>query len=642
MAGTSLFGIGVSALRAFQSGLDTTGQNIANVNTPYYSRQEAMFEQRPPQFSAAGVYVGSGVDVQDIRRIYDQFVVNQVQNGTSTFQQTDTYYSFATQVDNLMADEQSGLTPGLQNFFNAVQEVANDPTSTAARQVLLTEGQSLVSRFRYLYDRLEAIRADANGRIAGFVDEINGLADSLAKINQDIVIATGRANGKTPNDLLDQRDALLGKLSELVAVRTVAQDDGSLNVFIGNGQALVVGNRANRLSADPLGLDVTEPDISIDNNGTLVRITDHITGGKLGGVLAFRGEILDRAENALGRVAAGLAADFNARHRLGMDLNGALGQDFFRAPAPEVIAATGNAGTPVTVTISDTNQLTIDDYELRYDGANWTFYRVSDNQVVPHTGTGTAVDPFVVNGISVVLGGGYAAGDRFLIRPVRQAARDIDTRLTDPREIAAAGAVTADTPVTNVGSGLIGSPTVLDATDPNLLNNVTITFTSPTTFDVFDNTTATPLAVGVAYNPADPADVLAYNGWQVELSGAPATGDSFTVRGNAGGVGDNRNALALAGLQQAQVLAGGTATYSDAYNEMIGDVGTSTRRAEITSQAQKKLLDDAIRTREGISGVNLDEEAANLLKFQQAYQAAAQVIATADSLFQTLIDAVRR
>jgi flagellar hook-associated protein 1 FlgK len=637
--GSGLFGIGVSGLQSFQTALNTTGHNIANVNTEYYSRQETLFEQRLPQNLGNG-FIGTGVEVTDIRRRYDQFVVGQVQTSTSAFEQTNNYYNLASQVDNLLADPQVGLTPGLENFFNAVQEVSNDPTSIAARQVMLTESESLIDRFSYLYDRLDNLRSDSNNQIDSYVAEINSLAESIADLNDDIVIATGRSSGATPNDLLDQRDALIGKLSELVSVRTLDQDDGSTSVFIGNGQPLVLGKDASQLSSQATGIDPFNRDISIVNNGIPVPITEFITGGKLGGVLEFRDGMLNEAQNSIGRIAVGLATDFNLQHRAGMDLDGDINQAYFSEPAPEVLPATTNTGT-LAVSISDTSQLTLDDYNMTYTGAAWEVRRVSDQQLVSFTGTGTVVDPIVFKGVSVEVTSAAAAGDEYLIRPTRVAARDVGTLLRDPRDIAAAGAVISEAGSTNTGSAQATLPDTVDVTNPALLNTVQITFTSPTTFDVFDVTAGVNLATGVTYDPADPADTVSYNGWSFDLSGAAATGDSFEVSSNAGGVGDNRNALALAGLQDAGTLAGGNATYSESYNQLVGSVGVQTRKAEITSASQEKLLSDAISTREAISGVNLDEEAANLLRYQQAYQASAQVIATANSLFDTLLNAVR-
>jgi flagellar hook-associated protein 1 FlgK len=559
-----------------------------------------------------------------------------VQTSTSAFEQTNNYYNLASQVDNLLADPQVGLTPGLENFFNAVQEVSNDPTSIAARQVMLTESESLIDRFSYLYDRLDNLRTDSNNQIDSYVAEINSLAQSIADLNDDIVIATGRSSGATPNDLLDQRDALVGKLSELVSVRTLDQDDGSTSVFIGNGQPLVLGKDASQLSSQATGIDPFNRDISIVNNGIPVPITEFITGGKLGGVLEFRDGMLNEAQNSIGRIAVGLATDFNAQHRAGMDLDGDINLAYFSEPAPEILPATANTGT-IAVSITDTSQLTLDDYQLSIVGGNVEIRRYSDGQLLQ---TSSTAAPFTINGLTIDATSA-ANGDEYLVRPTRVAARDVGTLLRDPRDIAAAGAVISEAGSANTGSAQATLPDTVDVTNPALLNTVQITFTSPTTFDVFDVTAGVNLATGVAYDPADPADTITYNGWTFDLSGAAATGDSFEVSSNAGGVGDNRNALALAGLQDAGTLSGGNATYSESYNQLVGSVGVQTRKAEITAASQEKLLSDAISTREAISGVNLDEEAANLLRYQQAYQASAQVIATANSLFDTLLNAVR-
>jgi flagellar hook-associated protein 1 FlgK len=638
--GSGLFGIGVSGLQSFQTALNTTGHNIANVNTDGYSRQETLFEQRLPQNLGVG-FIGTGVEVTDIRRRYDQFVVGQVQNSTSAYEQTSTFYNLASQVDNLLADPQVGLSTGLENFFNAVQEVSNDPTSIAARQVMLTESESLIDRFSYLYDRLDNLRLDSNNQIDSYVAEINSLAQSIADINDDIVIATGRSSGATPNDLLDQRDALVGKLSELVSVRTLEQDDGSMSVFIGNGQPLVIGKVASQLSSQAQGIDPFNLDISIVNSGAAVPITEFITGGKLGGVLEFRDGMLNEAQNSLGRIAAGLARDFNEQHRAGYDLDGDINQAYFSEPVPEVLPATANTGT-LAVSISDTNQLTLDDYHMTYNGAAWEVRRVSDQQLVSFTGTGTAVDPIVFNGVSVEVTSAAAAGDEYLIRPTRVAARDVGTLLTDPRDVAATAGILAAPDPANTGSAEVTLPRVIDSLNLDLANPVTITYNAGVPELVV--TDGVNPAVNIPYDPATDSPVtVQYNGWELELSGVPANVDVFNVVQNPDttAIGDNRNALALAALQNAQTLVGGTATYSESYNQLVGSVGVQTRKAEITSVAQEKLLSDAISTREAISGVNLDEEAANLLRYQQAYQASAQVIATANSLFDTLLNAVR-
>lgn len=632
-----LFGTGLSALTAMQRALSTTGHNIANANTEGYSRQRVDFANRAPTVSGSG-YIGAGVDAVEVSRIYDAFVNTRVSISTSNYYREDAYLSLAVQVDDLLADSEAGLAPGLQGFFDAVQQVANDPTSVANRQVMLTEAQTLVDRFQYLNQRLEDLRDSVNSQMRSLVSEINSLAEGIAELNVDIVEAYAKGSGHPPNDLLDQRDQLVNRLAELVKVNTVEQDDGALNVFIGTGQTLVVGADLTALSVQPTGPDLDQLDIVYrSGTGATVPVTDLISGGRLGGVLAFREQVLDPAQNALGRVAVGLADAVNELHRLGMDLDGNLGDDFFVSPQPRVYPEAGNASS-LAAAYGDVAQLTTDDYELSYDGTSWTLRRVRDQQVVPLSGSGTAADPFRAEGLELVISGTPAAGDYYLLRPTRLAAAEIDVAVDNVREIAAATPVVAAADAANAGDATVSGPSVLDPTDPNLLASVDIVFDDPPTTYRINGGPA------LAYTPGADIDV---NGWRLQISGSPQAGDSFTVRSNVGGVGDNRNALALAGLQTALTLEAGasgnpTATIAGAYDQLVAEVGTKTRAAQYNAEAQATLLEQAQAQRESVSGVNLDEEAANLLRFQQAYQAAAQVVAVADNLFQTLIDAVRR
>jgi flagellar hook-associated protein 1 FlgK len=345
--------------------------------------------------------------------------------------------------------------------------------------------------------------------------------------------------------------------------------------------------------------------------------------------------MLDEAQNSLGRIAIALATDFNEQHRAGYDLDGDFNQPYFSEPIPEILPDPANAGT-LAVTITDTTQLSIDDYQVSIVAGNAEVRRYSDGQLLL---TSAAATPFTIDGITIDASAAVD-GDEFLVRPTRVAARDVSTLLNDPRDIAAAAGILADPDPANTGSAEISLPKVTDPLALTLAAPVDITYDATNLrFDVDGG------ALFVPYNPAtDAAVTIEYNGWSVDVSGVPADGDVFTIQQNPDttAVGDNRNALALGALQNALTLSGGTATYSESYNQLVGGVGVQTRKAEITSTAQEKLLSDAISTRESISGVNLDEEAANLLRFQQAYQASAQVIATADTLFQTLINAVRR
>ncbi len=365
---SDLFRIGTSALMTYQQSLSTAAHNVANVNTPGYSRQSVELSTQRPD-SMGGMYLGNGVQASAVRRAYDEFVVDQVRTSQSAFKHQETYMEMAQQVDSLLGDTETSLAAGLQDFFNAAQEVADDPTSSAARQVMLTEGQSLASRFHRLDQGLNDLGERINGQIHSTVDEINSMAAGIADLNDDIAVASSRGGGQPPSDLLDQRDALLEELSQRIAVSLIPQDSGAVNVFVGSGQPLVLENQASTLSTVPQDQDPTHLEITATGSSGDLVITDRITGGQLGGLLEMRDQVLKPSQNALGRIGIGLAAVFNQQHQKGIDLNGELGEDFFTVPQPQVTPNSDNTGSgPVVVSLNDASQLTTDDYQLSFDG----------------------------------------------------------------------------------------------------------------------------------------------------------------------------------------------------------------------------------------------------------------------------------
>ena len=552
MANTgNMLSTAVSGLQAFQRNLATIGHNISNVNTEGYSRQTVEMATRDAGVNGFG-FIGNGVDVTSITRVYDQFLFDQMTARNSSFNQLDTLQTLASGIDELLSDEDAGLNPIIQRFFNAVQDVANNPTSIPSRQVLLSDAQTLANQFQALDYRFSSLLDSTNVQLDAITKEVSSLAESIAQINQGIVIATGQAGGQPPNDLLDKRDAFVNQLSELVSVSTNHAEDGTLSVFIGSGQPLVLGVEANSLSLVPNEYDKSQMDVMFNGATSSFNIGNQLSGGKLGGLLSFRDDIVMPAQNALGRVAIGLSSTFNAQHQLGDDINGVAGGLFFNDivnTSPTALASSNNnpASGTVSVAINNTNALQASDYRLDYDGVTFSFVRLSDNTVVD-SGFTVADFPRAIasEGISLSLAGGVAAGDSFLVRPVRQGANDIGVAISSAAEIAAAGS------------------------------------------------------------------------------------------GNA--LGDNSNALALAGLQQQNVLGGGTETYQSAYASLVATVGVSTREAKVNANAQHTLYKRAVESHQSLSAVNLDEEAADLVKFQQAYQAAAQVIRVSDEVFQTLLN----
>ncbi|PKO68645.1 MAG: flagellar hook-associated protein FlgK [Betaproteobacteria bacterium HGW-Betaproteobacteria-14] len=635
--GTSIFNIGVTGLSAAQAGLLTTGHNISNATTPGFNRQQTVQSTNTPQFTGAG-FLGQGTSVVTVKRIYNQFLAAQTLSAQTRLSELNAYADQIRQIDNMLADSSSGLSSALNEFFRGVHEVAANPASIPARQSMLSTAQALAGRFQSLDGRLEEIRDGVDTQLAGTITDINSYATQIAELNQRITLAQAAGPGQPANDLLDQRDNLIAELNQQVRVTAVTDSDGSQNIFVGNGQALVIGTSAFGLTTLQSGEDASRMTVGVrlPGGGTAALPEAMVTGGTLGGLLAFRRESLDTAQNALGRIAIGLAETFNAQHRLGQDLTGALGGDFFTAPTPQVLYPTSplNGGTAVIgAAVVSANSLTASDYRLTADGGgNYTLVRLSDNATL----FAASALPQTVDGLAISLGAGAAnAGDSFLIQPTRTAAGNIAVALTDARSIAAAAPIRSSASTSNTGTGAIsaGSVNGPPPVNANLAQTVTITFDNPpTTFDVNGVGTGNP--ANVAYTAGGS---ITYNGWTIQISGTPVAGDVFTVSANSAGVSDNRNALLLAGLQTAKALAGGSASYQSAYAQIVSDVGNKAREVQVTATAQENILKQANEAQQALSGVNLDEEAANLLRYQQAYQASGKMIEIASKLFDTLL-----
>lgn len=626
-----LLSTSLSALGAFQRAINMTGNNIANANTPGYSRQVAIFATRVGQGQGSG-YIGSGVELASIKRIYDDMLGAQLQSATTGQARFEAMSTLAGRLDVLLADPSTGLNVGLQNFFNAVQDVANDPSSIPARQALLGEAEGLAQRFRTLDQRLAETETELNQGVAQSVEDINQIAASIADLNDKIALAQGRG-GQAPNDLLDQRDLLVRQLSGQIGVSTALQDDGSMNVFIGSGQTLVIGAQVNELGVQGSEFDPTRFEVVYRGTSGSTALDTGLTGGTLGGLLEFRNRLLEPTRQALGQTAVAVAQQFNAQHSAGMDLRGALGGEFFSIAAPTVLTSGQNTGAgTAAAAVNDLSVFTGDDYVLDFDGTNYSLISASTGQAVSMTGTGTALDPFVAEGIEITVAGAPAAGDRLMIRSARNAAGSFGVQLTDAQSIALAMPTRSSASLANLGDATISGVTIGDATDPGLLSTSVIQFTSPTTYSVNG-------AGAFAYTDGQPITV---NGSQVSITGIPQVGDQFTIEANFGAAGDNGNGLLLANVQAAGILDGGSVSINQNYGQLVAGVGSTTRQLQANLDAQNVVLANVEDEQLSNSGVNLDEEAANLIRFQQAYQAAAQVVSVASTLFDTLIAATRR
>lgn len=655
----NMFYTGLSGLNAAQAALVTTGHNTANVNTPGYSRQSAQVATAGGVYRASVGFFGSGAKVVDVTRSYDAYLASQLNQSQSLNQSLTTYYTQISQIDNLLANQKAGLAPQLQALFTNIQAVANTPADPAARQQLISSAQATANQFRSMDQYLSGLNNTTNDQISGTVDQINSYAEQIASLNKQVALLSNASGGQAPNDLLDQRDQLVNQLGLLVGTKLVVQDGGQYNITIGNGQSLVLGDHAAKLAAVPSAADPSRMAVAVVNAaGMAVQLPDSmLSGGVLGGLMQFRNETLAPAQNALGRIAIALSDAFNSQHKLGMDLNGALGTDFFSQASPGLLANSRNTGNLVlTPSFSNPGQLTTSDYRLDVGaGPSYTLTRLSDNQVIPMTAGFPGAAPAnttTFDGVTLTLASGAGApGDSFLIQPTRTGARDLSVLVNDPAKIAAASPIATGNTAANQGSGKISAAKIGAAYPATpLAAKVTLFYDAATnqlsgfpagaavTVTRADGTPdpASPYAPGAPVNYT-PGATISFNGISLSISGAPANGDTFTVDKNTGGISDGSNALLLGALQNKKTMGSGTASFNDSYAQLVSSVGNKARQIQIAGTAQTSLATQIRAAQQSVSGVNQDEETANLLMFQQMYQANAKVIQTASTMFDAVL-----
>jgi flagellar hook-associated protein 1 FlgK len=667
-----LLSIGLSGLAASKTQLSVTGHNITNINTPGYTRQDAVQATRIPQFSGAG-YIGSGTSLVDIRRSYSEFLTSQLRSSTALASDVAAYKSQIDQLDSLLAGSTTGITPSLQSFFAALQTAAEDPANIPARQLVLSEAEGLSRRFNTVYERLNEQNNFLNKQMVAVSDQVNRLATSVASLNNAIAVAA--ANGQQPNDLLDARDEAVRQLSTYVGVTVVPQDDSSYNLFIGSGQPLVVGATASRLEVGPGQGDPTRFEVQFVSGNSRQTITTQLSGGELGGLIRYRQEVLDSTFNSLGRLALAVSDQVNSQLGQGLDLKGQVGSALFGDFNDPALAAlrvrvfsSNSSNAQPLLNIGDTSLLTASDYRLEFDGTNYTARRLSDNAMMSVTENPPGTLSFSDSngrdqGFTIDVGTpAPAAGDIFLLQPTRRGAGDIAVVLDQPDQLAFAAPVRAESNLQNRGTGAISQPDLQSVLNLGSLTGalpVTLTYDEAAgDFTVPAGATLTRInADGTPAAPAtfQPGQTNSYelqladgSTLRLTLSGRPQEGDTFAVAFNANGVSDNRNALKLADLQSKATIGvdpaapGSTGvSFADGYGDLVERVGTLTAQARLDGEATTAILKQATDNRDSLSGVNLDEEAANLIKFEQYYNASAQIIQVARSLFDTLISSFR-
>lgn len=649
MAG--ILSIANSSLSAFQRALAVTGNNIANAKTPGYTRQVAQFNPLPYQ-KLGGSYIGSGTQVDSIKRYSDYFANQQVRSTTTTKTNYDVYYEQASQIDKLLSSDGTSISTSLQNFFNALGQLNDAPDNLASRNVALKESQMLVNQFTNMESQLSEYQRSSSSQLQEAIKNINNLSARIAEINGEIL-----ENPNSPG-LLDQRDNLLLELAEYVEIDTSDNTDGTVNVFVGTGQSLVIGNDYSFWVATPSVSTMTGTKISIANGAGEIDITNNLKSGRIGALLSYEDEVIKPASQMIGQMAIGLAQTFNSQHKLGMDLNNLLGKDFFTDFNSSALqlersaADPNNTGTAVfSVSIDDISQTKISDYDIYVTNAATNEIRVirkSDGQSTVMNFTSTPPAPpagqVQIDGMTITADDltNLATNDKYTVSPTRGAARHFDVLISDPRELAMASPVHTEASLSNTGTGAIKMGDVLNTAVVN--KEFRIEFISPTQYNlvnVTDTITTGPFAFTPnADNTIDIPDSITPS-YSVVVSGIPKTGDQFTASYNTGGFGDNANGLKLNGIQKAGVFSNNSENIFERYSGLIADVGSKTYQAKIRSEAADVLYQQAVDFRESKSGVNLDEEAANLLRFQQSYQAAGKLMEVAQNMIDSLFAVMR-
>lgn len=657
--GSGIYSVGVSALQTAQLGLATTSHNIANANTDGYNRQRIQQASNIAVATGAG-YVGQGAHVTTIERLYSATITSQVNGAQAKVSSLDAYSTKITSLNNLLSDADSGLASAMASFFTGVQQVSSDPSSLTTRQTMVSTAQAMVSRFQSLNTLVDDQYKSINAEIQGNVTSINSYSQQIASLNQQIVVAEA-ANSQPPNDLYDQRDQLVADLNTLIGTSTTTNSDGSFNVYFGSGQPLVTGMQVTKLTAMASSTDPERVTVGVVTSGGNVEMPESvITGGSLSGLLEYRSDALDDVESGLNQIAVSLASTFNAQHALGQDLRGNIGSDvadFFTISAPTVTANSTSAPL-VTVDIVNSSSdgtfytdltLTGSDYQLDYDGTNFTLTRLSDNAVVGSNTTLSDLSDQIKSSEGFSLAGSVAfdpiadAGASYLIKPTSNAAASIAVNTTiaaDVSRIAVAAPIRTSVDSTNTGNATISAGSVSTGytapASPVTLNFDGTNISGFAGFPVTVSGETTPYASDPV--PYTSGATYTSNGISFTISGTPKAGDKFTIELNTNGVSDNRNSLLLAKLQTGKTMAGNTASYSTVYSQLVSDAGNKGAEAQTVLAAQATLLTEAQDSQASLSGVNLDEEAANLLQYQQAYQAAAKMLEIASTLFDAVLN----
>ena len=644
----SILNIGSQALQANLVALQTAGNNIANLNTPGYSRQKVILQTVPGQYSGGG-YIGKGVSVQTIQRNFDAFLTRQATLASTTQAADVTRSDYLSQLGEIFQGGTTGLGASVNDMLNALSDVASAPTDLTARTVVMTRVDETARRMRAASQSLDDLQSGISQSLGEKVSAINTLAQNIADVNGQISRAQG--NGQPPNDLLDKRDQLIRDLNQYVQTTSIAADDGTVGVIIAGSQSLVLGTDAAPITLvrDEFG-DPLKSKLAITRNGVAVALDENnLGGGAVSGLLRFQNNDLAEGRNLLGRLTLAVTTSMNDQHKLGLDLDGNVGGNLF---TPTDLSTTSNiyqvvgqaSAASLSMAISDVTQFAASDYELTFTSpTNISIKRTSDSLVRTFTASPITIDGLTISDANF---GAAATGDRFLLKPFSTSASNIAREFSTPRALAVASPIAAKLSPTNKGSLALAnlSAKTVASTAGAPIDNYSVTFTvaaGVTTYDIIDTTTATTVATGQPYVSGSP---IAYTpagspGFSLTLTGAPANTDTVTIGQNAYASLSGGNAKAMMELRDKPMFDG--AALTDGYAGLISQIGIRAQSAGYSAQVSTNIAVNAEKSRAGVSGVNLDEEAAKLLQYQQAYQASAKMIQIAQNIFDTLIQGMR-
>lgn len=636
----SSLNIATRALTTNMAALQVIGHNIANVNTEGYSRQTVQLQNAGYQ-STGGGYFGKGVEIATVDRAYNAHLTREARITASTAAGDAARLERLEQLEALFPMGDKGLGSALNDMLNAWADLSASPSNSTARSVVISRADALAARLRDTAGQIDLLRNSTQQQVGEHVDAINRLATELAGVNRSIIETAGGSH--VPNDLFDQRDKLLADLSQYAQISVVPGEGGSANVFLGGSQPLVLGTQTGKLAVQRDPLDTSRINVMFTQGALATPLDANTLGsGALAGTLRFLNDDLSAIQNQVGRIALATSSLINQQHQLGVDLAGNMGGNFFvpTGPAQGLPAPTNASAATAAATVSNPQALIASDYELRVEATGFSVRRLSDG-----TTTALATLPAEVDGLSFSIGAGPAAvGDSFRIRPYEGAARNLQVAISAPSSLAVASPVLV-TPGTGNSAGMSVESLYARAPSANLTDPVTITFNADGTFS------ATGLGPGnpPPDNPGPPASYnytpgqpLQFNGWSLTLRGTPAAGDSFAI-GAAPSSAIAQNAGNANGMLALRSLATfeGTAL-SDGYVSLFSDVGSRVQNAQFSAAFSSNVATTAEQARANVAGVNLDEEAARLLQFQQAYQASAKFLQIAQSTFDSLLQTVGR